>query len=147
MNRINDGNDSEIKVKANSQDRWCLSIVATACSGSRSRAKYFHHMRGRIPPANERNLVYTYLFMCKSQFMLKDRLPVAEQLYLICKDIKILGQGLGEFVIIEISKWHDCGDERRRLRQTLDRSFAGEKWLAARSRDCTDSQGSLGSDI
>jgi hypothetical protein len=53
--------------------------------------------------------ISTYLFMCKSELMLEDGLPVAEELYFICEKIKIIGQGLGELIIIDMIKCHVCG--------------------------------------
>jgi hypothetical protein len=39
--------------------------------------------------------------------VLEDGFPVAEELHLICQNVKVFYQGLGKFVVIDISEWHD----------------------------------------
>jgi hypothetical protein len=48
-----------------------------------------------------------YLFMSKTEFVLQYSLPITKELNFICQNIKIISQGLGEFLVVEVFVWHD----------------------------------------
>jgi hypothetical protein len=47
-----------------------------------------------------------YLFMGKAEFVLQDSLPITKELNFICQNIKIISQGFGEFLVVEVFAWH-----------------------------------------